>query len=75
MNNLKLFENFNDNKESMVFEPSGEIFDLTPEDIKLLDDFVMLDYDVEYESYVLDDTYKEVVILVLNSKKKKKENG
>jgi hypothetical protein len=54
------------NKESIVFTPSGEILNLSLKNINKLNDLILINYNVNYGCYMINDDHKELIIMLLN---------
>lgn len=68
VDNLQKFESFKHNN-TILFEPSGEIIDLSDNEIDKIGEFIILDYNDKYDSYMINDDFKDVVMMILNDEK------
>jgi Fe2+ or Zn2+ uptake regulation protein len=51
---------------NLVFLPSGEVFELSNQEIEELNSYVVLEYNSKLKSYTIDDHLINAVIMALN---------
>lgn len=64
MLSLQKFDNYK-NDNTVLFLPSGELINISNKDMDKLEDYVILDYNNKYESYIIGDDLRDVIKMVI----------
>jgi len=65
MKHIKLYENMEKTTYDLLFEPSGEIMEVTDEELDTINDVIEMNYNGELDVFTLDDEQRYIIVFLL----------
>jgi len=68
MNHLKLYEDMGNEKVyDILFTPSGEMIEINTDEFDELSEYIIINYNEEFESWIIGDDHREIVTYILKN--------